>query len=445
MLKKGLAVVLAALGAWACATAPPPVPPAFYIPDIPPELATGLTLDDRVAAHEAWQLLRAGRAEQAGKIIARLGPGHPAYAVGLGYVHLVLADLAAAEAGFQASLREVPEMIPARVGLAQIHTARGESEEAFLQYREILKIDPEDRWAKPRFEALRGKLTRGLVEEAAKALDEGSLEAAKAALLKVLFYDPDSPDAHFELGRIAMQADDADGALLHYQAFLDQDTAGGERLKTALRDLAEIHFRREDLGQSLEYLERLRELDPSDQDALGRIEALKARLGIYELPSQYSSITDLEAIAREDLAALVGVKFKDFLAGADRRTKILVDIATSWAQNYIVEVASTDIMGVFDNHTFQPKRIINRAELAETAVRLIRFLQARGHRFVPLVEPRRIEIADVNRDNYFFQAIVEALSYQIMALNPLRMFEPDRTVSGREAARVLDVILKLAR
>jgi hypothetical protein len=102
-------------------------------------------------------------------------------------------------------------------------------------------------------------------------------------------------------------------------------------------------------------------------------------------------------------------------------------------------------MSVYDNHTFQPRRIINRAELADAAVRLIGVLQSRGARFVPLVEARRIQIADVSPDNLHYQAITAALGYQIMTLTPERLFEPERTVSGEEAIRTMDLILGLAK
>lgn len=444
MVKKGLIIVLAAVGVWSCATAPP-APPSFFIENIPPELTARLSLDERIAASEAWQLLKSGRPERARRLIVGLGRENPAYAVGLGYVSLVSADLKAAEESFKASLREIPEMTPAHVGLAQIYAARGEKEQAFLQYREILKRDPDNRWARPRLEALRETLTRGLFEEAAAARRAGRGEEAKTALLKILFYDPDSPEAHYDLGRICLQEDDLESALIHFEAFLDKDTKGGERQRAVLRDIAEAHFKRQEFGRSLDYFEKLRELEPSDERTLQRIEGLKSSLGIYELPSQYASIPGLGALTREDLAALIGVRFRDHLDVPARRTRIVVDIATSWAQKYIVDVASVDVMNVFDNHTFQPRRIINRAELAETAVRLIRFLQARGHPFVPLVEARRIQIADVTPENYYYPAIIEALSYQVMTLTPQRMFEPERTVSGHEAARVLDIILGLAR
>lgn len=444
MVKRGLIAVLAALAAWSCAIAPPE-PPSAFIEELPPEVTARLTLDERIAAHEAWQHLRAGRSDRARRLIAGLGPGSLVYAVGLGYVSLLQADMGTAEASFLASLREVPDMTPAYAGLAQIYAARGDREQAFLQYREILKRDPDNRWARPRLEALRETLTRGLFEEAAAAKTEGRPEEARTAYLKVLFYDPDSPAAHYELGLIYLQEGNTESAVIHFEAFLEKDPGTKERRKQVLRAMADACFMKEEFGRSLDLYEELGELEALDPETLQRVEQLKARLGIYELPSQYASIPDLEALAREDLAALIGIKFRDFLDAPGRRTRIVVDIATSWAQKYIVDVASLDLMAVFDNHTFQPRRAVNRAELAETAARLIRFLRSRGRPFVPLIDARRIQISDVTPDNFYYPAIVEALSYQVMALDPLRQFEPERPVTGREAARVMDIIHGLAR
>jgi hypothetical protein len=102
-------------------------------------------------------------------------------------------------------------------------------------------------------------------------------------------------------------------------------------------------------------------------------------------------------------------------------------------------------MSIFDNHTFQPRRIINRAELAESLARLIDFLRRKGAKFVPLLDPRKIQIADVSPDSFFYQPILGVVSYQVMDLTPQRLFEPEKTVPGREAIRILDVVLGLAK
>jgi len=332
-------------------------------------------------------------------------------------------------------------MTPARIGLAQIYESRRESEKVLGEYREILKTDPENRWARPRFEALRDDLVKAAMADARVALAAGDREAAKREFLKVLFYAPETVEAHLDLTRIYRQEKNAASALLHFKAAMQGRTAD----KAVLREYAEFLADSGELGQSLDVLEKLAALEPQDAAVGKRIEELKAKLGIYELPSQYAEIAAQEAVTRQDLAALIGVKFGDLLDSPGKRTEILVDISMSWAQRYIIQVASLDIMSVFDNHTFQPLRIINRAELADTAVRLIGVLQSGGAKFVPLVEPRRIQVADVSADSYYHQAIIRALSFQVMILTPERMFKPERTVPGNEAIRVMDLILGLAK
>ncbi len=447
MVKRIAVVSLALLAAWSCASVPS-TPSAYFIEDIPADVTTRLSLDDRLAAKEAWEALRAGRADQAGKIVAKLGSTNPVFAVGMAYVDLLSGNIAVAETGFQASLEGFPDMIPARVGLAQIYESRGESDQVFNEYREILKRDPENAWAKPRYETLRDGLVKQRYDEGSRALKAGDREAAKTAFLKVLFYDPNDYDAHYDLMLIYLEEENLQSALVHVQsilAFGNMDPDSRDRLAKVHRRLAGLFFQRGELGRSLELYEKLKELEPQDPEALKRIEEIKAKLGVFELPSQYAAIPALEAITREDLAALIGVKFEDALDAPARRTEILVDIAMSWAQRFIVKVASLEIMSVFDNHTFQPRRIINRAELAETAVRLMGVLQARGARFVPLVEARRVQVVDVSPDNYFYPSITRALALQIMSVTPERMFEPERVISGEEAIRVMDLILRLAK
>jgi tetratricopeptide (TPR) repeat protein len=288
-------------------------------------------------------------------------------------------------------------------------------------------------------------LQKDLVHEATAAAREayaaGNRETAKREFLKVLNYAPDTPAIHLELARLFRQEKNMPSALLHYKSAVEGQKAD----KALLREYADALTEGGDLGRSLEILERLAAAEPKDAAIGKRVEEIKSKLGVYELPSQYDGIPALEAITREDLAALIGVKFGDFLEAPGARTEILVDIATSWAQRFIVKVASLEIMTASVNHTFQPRRIINRADLADAAVRLIAVLQKRGARFVPLVETRRIQIADVSPDNYYFAAITKALAYQVMTLTPERSFEPERTVSGEEAIRVMDIILGLAK
>ncbi len=440
MVKRIAVVGLALWGAWSCATLPP-APPAFFVEDLPAEATTRLRLDDRIAASDAWDALKAGRPELARKYLMKLGTASPVREAGLAYVDLLSANIAAAEARFKSSIAATPGMVPSHVGLAQIYESRRERDKVLGEYREILALDPGNRWAAPRFEALRGELVKESAAAARTALAAGNRETAKREFLKVLTYDPDSTDAHLELARIYRQEKNTAEALVHFKAAM----ASGTKDQAVLREYAEFLAESGELGQSLDVLEKLAAGAPKDATVVKRVEELKAKLGVYEIPSQYDAIPALEAITREDLAALIGVEFEKELASPGGRTAILVDIATSWAQRYIVMVTSLEIIRASVNHTFQPRRIINRAELADAAVRLIGVLQEKGARFVPLVEERRIQIADVAPDNPYYPSITKALGFQVMTLTPGRKFEPERTVSGEEASRVLEFIQRLAK
>ncbi len=439
MVKRIAVVGLSLLAAWSCATLPP-TPPAFYVEDLPAEATTKLKLDDRIAANDAWDALKAGRPDQARKYLMKLGTASPIRETGLAYVDLFSTNFADAEARFKSSLTANPGMVPSHVGLAQIYESRRERDKTLAEYRAILDLDPGNRWAGPRYEALRGELVKEASAAARTALAGGNRVTAKNEFLKVLTYDPNSAVAHLELARLFRQEKNKTEALAHYKAAM----AAGTDDKAVLREYAEFLAESGELGQSLEVLEKLAAASPKDAAVGKRVEELRAKLGVYEIPSQYDAIPSLESVTREDLAALIGVKFeKDLQAPA--RTEILVDIGTSWAQRYIIQIASLEIIRASVNHTFQPRRIINRAEMADAAVRLMGVLQERGARFVPTVETRRIQIADVTADNPYYASITKALGFEIMTLTPDRKFEPERTVSGDEAIRILDLIQRLAR
>jgi Tfp pilus assembly protein PilF len=441
MVKRTAVIGLALLGAWSCVTVPPAAPPAFFVDDLPSEATMRLRLDDRIAADDAWSALKAGRPDLAKKYLMKLGTANPVREAGLAYADLLAGDLPAAEARFKSSIAGTPGMIPSHVGLVQIYESRRDLDKAFDEYREILKIDPAHRWAEPRFTALRDGLVKDATSAARAALAEGNRETAKRELLRVLAYAPETAGAHLELARIYRQEKNTTEALAHFKAAV----AAGTTDKAVLREYAELLAESGELGQSLDVLEKLAAAEPKDTTVVKRVEELKAKLGVYEIPSQYEAIPALEAITREDLAALIGVKFADELGTPGGRTEILVDIGTSWAQRFVVTIASLEIIRASVNHTFQPRRIINRAELADAAVRLIDVLQAKGARFVPLVETRRIQIADVTADSVYSSSIYKAVAFQIMTLTPERNFEPERTVSGEEAIRVLDIIQRLAK
>ncbi|MBM3296062.1 MAG: tetratricopeptide repeat protein [Candidatus Aminicenantes bacterium] len=441
MLKKAAALCLALALGWACASMRPPLP-AFHVDGLPSGSLTSLTLEQRIMLEEAWSRIRQGNAKGAEQLFLRLGPSSPFYDAGLGHVALLREQDQAAEVFFLESLKKHPEMTISRIGLAQIYQKTDRAEAAFNEYLEVLKRNPENAWAVEQSEAIRELQTRTLLREGVAAFEQGQMEKSMEAFNKALHFSPKSLEAHLSLGRLYMRQGQANNALVHLSAAASLDPKNRE----ILREYAESLLQAGQLSRSLEAYEKILDLDPRNKEALAQAEKLKNRLGIFELPSQYELIPASAAVTREDTAALIGVKLKDHLQDIEARTPVIIDIATSWASRFIIRVAALGLMEVYPNHTFEPKRVLSRAEMAKTVMNLVNYLGRGGGRpFIRQFPPEIIRISDISTDNLYFQVITEVVSLQLMELGPDKSFRPDQPVPGREAVRIIDLIVALVR
>jgi Tfp pilus assembly protein PilF len=424
----------------ACATYQPP-PPTLYVGNLPQSLVTDLTLDERIIIEDAWKSLKQGQGNKARKSLSKLNEQNPFYYVGMGYAYFMMNDLDLAEDFFKAADRYSPDMNIIHLGLAQVYQKKGQEDLAFAQYREVLKIDPDHSWVLPQYESLKLKKTQEYLEQGRLYLSSGDTESGRGAFLRALYYSPESSEAHLALADIFLKEDNFENALVHLEAASKNEPENIDILKK----YGEVLFYANKDEKGLDVYQKLAEKEPENQEYKQRIEILKNRLGIFELPSQYNAIIASEAISKEEMAALLAVKFKDFLEESSRRPDIIIDIATSWASDYILQMTSLGLLDIYPNHTFRPKKIITRAEMAEILLRLVEFLKEKGFRFIQQIPPERIQISDVLPDNYYYQPIIEIVSYDIMNLSLEQTFKPDVPVSGQEAMKFLDLILSLVQ
>lgn len=425
---------------WSCVSYQPP-PPNLYTGDLPPSVVTDLSLDERILVEDAWKSIRVGNTKNAQKLIEKLGSGNSFYYVGMGYVAYLLGESQTAEQYFKASLSYYPDVDLAHFGLAQLYEDSGREDIAFSEYREILKDDPDNAWAKPRYDVIKERKTKEALTQANGFLSAGDVENSKESFLRALYYSPDSLEAHLALGKLYREGGNFQNALVHLKAASDREPQNMDILK----DYADTLFQAGELKNSLGVYENLLEHNPGDQEIRDRLETIKNRLGIFELPSQYNAIESTESVSKEDVAALLSVKFKGILDEPRGKPPIIIDISTSWASRFILQTASLGIMDVYPNHTFQPKKVITRAEMAEILFRFIEHLKQKGYSFIQQIPPNRIQISDVSPNNYYYRPIILLISYDIMTLSQDRAFYPDRAVSGREATRLLDIILALIK
>ena len=428
------------IGLWSCATTQAP-PPSFHIGNLSPSTVAELSLEERILAEEAWDNLKQGKGSKAEKTFSALGAESPVYAVGLGYVNYLMNKLQAAERYFKDALKGQPELVLAHSGLAQIYLQTGRDDQAFAAFREMLKTEPENLWAKQQYETLKKRKLEEVLAEANAALEVEDIKKGKAALLKALYYDPQHTDSHLTLAEIYKEENKLQNALVHLKAANSAEPDNAE----ILQNYAETLFQAGQFTKSLAIYEQIYKLEPENEEIEDQIENLRNKLGILELPSLYESIPSSESITREEMAALLAVKFKGIVDEPTDSPPIIIDISTSWASKFILQITSLRIMGIYANHTFQPKKILNRAETAEIISRFTDYLGKKGFKFIQQIPPDRIEISDVSPQNYYYQSIIKMLSYGIMELTTDRSFQPDRSVSGEEAIQLLDILLALIK
>lgn len=420
----------------ACATYQPP-PPSFYIDNLPQSIVTELSLDERIVIEEAWRSLKQGNGIKARKSLMRLDEQNPFYYVGMGYAYFMMNDVTLAEDFFKAALRYSPDMTIVHLGLGQIYQRTGRDDLAFAEFREIIKKDPDHIWVNVQYGNIKRQKTQEYLETGKSYLDAGNSESSKEAFLRALYYSPDSIQAHLALVDIFQQENNLENALVHLEAASLNDPENID----ILNRYGDILFLANENKRSLEVYEKLLEEEPENQEYQQRVEILKNRLGIFELPSQYNAISTSEAISKEEMAALLAIKFKDVLEETKKEPPIIIDIATSWADDYILQMTSLGLLDIYPNHTFRPKKIITRAEMAEILLRVVDHLRDLGYRFLQQIPPESIQISDVSADNYYYQPIIQIVSYDIMSLSLDKTFKPDIPLSGQDSIRLLDIIL----
>lgn len=419
-----------------CATRQVP-PPTIYLGTLPPAEIADLSLDTRILVEDAWALIQEGRGEKAIHLISKLDRDHPFYLAGMGYAHYVLKDLQTAEEFFIAATQQEPDLILEHLGLAQLYWETQREDLAFAQYREILKQDPDHPWGRPRYNEIQQQKTQEALNTAQAAEKSGEVKSAQAAYLKVLYYSPRNIQSHMALAEIYLEEGETENALVHLNSAMAESPDDPRILKA----YGEALFKTEKFKQSLETYQKVLELRPEDSQAKQRIEQLKNRLGIFELPSQYENIPAQDAVSKEDVAAILSVKFNPHLEETGKNPPIIIDISTSWATEFILQTTALGLLDIYPNHTFQPDKIVTRAQMAEILFRLVRYLRQRGYNFVQQMPPQSIEIADVSSDNFYYHPIVMMVSYDFMNLAGGRRFHPDRPVTGSEALQLMNIIL----
>ncbi len=437
---RAVVVVAALCGLLSGCAARVPVATTPAYPDYPfPAVSAELEGTPAAAAHrDAWAFLQAGQLEAAELRfvgILRDAPSFHPSATGLGFLALARGDAGGAIARFQGVLARVPAYVPARLGRAEALLLEDRVTEAIADLGAALAADPSLTPVRQRIAELEFTSMTVQVALAREAVEAGRDADAIAAYERVIGASPESAFLYVELADVERRRGDTASAL----ARLDRAIALDPNALDAWLLVAELHLARGDLDRAEQALLRADAL-ASGPDVARRLADLDWRRRTAELPIEYAAIEAADAITRGQLAALLGLQFESVLAGqAGDRAAIITDARDHWAYRWMIDVAQAGIMQADVNYRFQPERVVNRAELAQIMVRLLR---AAG--VDPVSTAALPPFSDLDPGHLDYPAASEAVAAGLLSPLPQNMFRPGLSVTGGEAMAALSRLYRAA-
>jgi Flp pilus assembly protein TadD len=318
------------------------------------------------------------------------------------YIALDKGDHTAARQKFEQALLINPKNRIAMYYLAELANLHGEYARAATLYAQLAAIDS----THPEIETKRQRAlllaTDSFVRAAVRAESENRLADAESSYRQALTLAPNEATLH---DRLAALFDKQNRKI---EADVERRASDGLVPRRVARNRPSSEGRRDDL------------------EDLGRwgndIET-------------FHQIREAQAISREQFATLI-VRYFPQLTEFRRSPQILTDIQNSSARSEIQMVVDTGLMDLLPNHEFQPQAPISRGELAAALGRLSRLLQVPDQR-------ASISAPDVSSTNAMYPEIQLVLGNSIMALEDSGSFNVGGQVSGAQAARSADRLLRI--
>lgn len=435
-------IVAAALSSCAPKTVPTPLVstpkyPDFLRPTVP------LTLGGTKAAalyDRSWRFLQAGElkmAEREAAAALQASPGFFPAEAAAGYVALARNEPKAALSHFDRALERQAGYLSALVGRGRSLQELEQDDEAIAAFEAALALDASLPDLPRRIEVLRFRGVERNIAAARQAARGGEIDVARRAYGRAIDNSPDSAFLYRELAGIEARAGDRDAAMSHYRKALELDPSDA----ASLVQLAELFEAGDDLEGALKAYTDALELEPSDR-LRERRDALSARIAFARLPEEYRSIQDAPQITRAQLAALIGIRLAPQVRALPQTEPgVITDVRGSWAERWIMEVARAGVMEPFANHTFQPRAIVRRVDLAPIVGRLILRLsspqQAKGW------QTTLTPFTDLFPGHLAYAAASAAVASGAMSKTPEGAFRPSQPVSGAEAIAMVERVQSL--
>jgi tetratricopeptide (TPR) repeat protein len=423
----------------ACAPKPVTAPivstpkfPDFLRPTVPPSLAA----DPAAPGYDrAWRFLQAGDLRNADRELTaalHLSPDfYPAEAAA-GYLDLARKDPKSALDQFDRALAKAPASAAALDGRGQALVALNRNADAAAAFDAAVAADPSLSDLRRRAEVLR---FRGAEQDIATARDlahAGKLDEAVRAYQTAIASSPESAFLYRELGAVERQQNDNAAALESFRKASALDPSDASSL-VQVGDLLDAAGDR--AGAIAAYNQSLG-IEPSDA-VVAKRDAVTARAQMAALPQQYQAIDAAPQVTRADLAALIGIRLGSLLQTMRPRDPgVVTDVRNTWAESWIMAVTRAGVMEPYANHTFQPKTIVRRTDLAEVISRLLDVVAA-----PPAIASWRSAhktFPDLAETHLAYPAASVAVTSGVMQSAADGSFQPSRAVTGAEAVRTIE-------
>ena len=436
-MRKMLAIALLVCAA-ACATRTvPPLPSTlryadFVFPMVP---AAMQATPGAERIDPAWRYLQNDDLRNAEREFAaamkRSSALYPAQA-GLGYVQLARRDYMKAVEAFDAALRASPQYVPALVGRGQTLLALERDADALAAFEAALAQDASLGDVRRRVELLRFRNVQDMIAAARSAAAAGRRGEARAAYERALAATPDSAFLHRELGMLERQDGNAEAAAAHFRRAAESDPGD----TVSLVQLGELLEQKQNYDEAEAVYRKAAAIEGSAA-LTARIATVAEKGREARLPAPFRAIAAAPAITRADLAALIGVRLEPVLRAVPPRQVVLTDVAGHWAAPWITQVAQAGVIDPFENHTFQPRARLRRADMAAAVSRVVELIAAER----PALRARiaeRPRIADMATGHLSYPAASVAVASGVMPLLDGGRFAVGRDVSGAEAVEAVD-------
>ena len=320
-----------------------------------------------------------------------------------GYIELYKGDDTAARQKFTQALTLNAKNRIALYYLAELAYAHSEFARATTLYAQLLSLDAthSDILEPKRQRALLLAIDN-LLRSAARAEEENRLAESEQYYRQALNIVPKDPTLHGRLADLLAKENKT-------------EEAAAER-----RAAEELTPRR---------VARARAADDVKSDNLEDLGRWGNNIEVFH------QIRNAEAVTREQFAILI-IRYFPQVTEFRQNPQILTDTQDSPARSEIQTVVGIGLIDPMPNHTFEPSTPLTRGDLGTALARLSRLLSLSPASVRPIAAP------DLAPTNAQYPEVQLVLGYGLMTLEDSGRFNVSGLVSGREAVRSADQLLR---